>query len=70
MVKLHFTSLHDYEQKFKQYLKNNNIKTFVECNDESVKHMIHQLDMKNPKDVDQLAFLFYLLLTYDLFYYE
>jgi hypothetical protein len=63
MVDLSFTDFNDYEHKFETYLVQKNIvDEFKTTKLEGMKCMVKKLNMKNSHDVNQLAFLMWMLI--------
>lgn len=63
MVELSFTDFEDYEHKFEQYLIQRNIvDEFQTTKLEGIKCMVRKLNMKRSDDVNQLAFLMWMLI--------
>jgi len=62
MPKLHFKDFADYESKLKAYLQAYSLTTaFEEYRIDGIEYMINNLSMQSARDVDQLAFLMWML---------
>lgn len=62
MTKLSFNDFTDYDNKLAQYIKQEGIQhAFTQTKLEGVREMVKQLNMKKSTDVDQLAFLMWML---------